>query len=399
MRPILACQTMLFSADGASLERAYRIRLETLCKKGFQLMGSAVEKRYESTLPKIAIIGCGAAAREFCLPVLNRYRGFRNSVWLVDLSGPQAKSLASEFGVENYGSDYSCLPDDLAAAFITTPHHLHAEQAIHFLNQGQSVFVEKPLAMSALEVTNMIAAAEAGRATLMVNNCRRLFPSYCAIASKLHATEFGNIRAIRICDGSPFEWKSVSDFYLKHADQAKGVFLDRGAHTLDLICWWLSSFNETPQVVEALWDAMGGQEASMDVQLTCGSTVVELAFSRLFKLQNRYTVECDTATISGRLFNPTSIEITRQGKRQVVHVAKPRGYHEHAWQLIDNFIGVVRQTEEPFFKAIDVAPSISLIEEAYRKANAFDMPWYSSDPNIPWLRQQFSGQLSHNVFK
>ena len=118
-------------------------------------------------LPRVAIIGCGAAAREFCLPVLARYPGFRGSVVVVDTRLPQAEAVAREFGIGQYCTDYRRLPVDVDAAIITTPHHLHAEQSIHFLQQGKSVFAEKPLGMTETEVAGILEAADSGGATLM----------------------------------------------------------------------------------------------------------------------------------------------------------------------------------------------------------------------------------------
>ena len=84
--------------------------------------------------------------------------------------------------------------------------------------------------------------------------------------------EYGAILDVRVSDGSPFEWSSVSDFYLRNAAQAKGVFLDRGAHTVDVVCWWLSDqlAGNRPQIIDARHDAMGGAEARFHVNMAFG---------------------------------------------------------------------------------------------------------------------------------
>jgi predicted dehydrogenase len=341
-------------------------------------------------IPRVAVIGCGAAAREFCLPVLAKYPDFRRSIVLVDKTASQAASVATEFGIQHHCTDYRSLPFEVEAAIVTTPHHLHAEQSIHFLRQGKPVFAEKPLGMSSAEVSQMLEAATMGGATLMVNNCRRLFPAYRRVRDLLCSGEYGAIVNVRISDGSPFEWNSVSDFYLRNPPQAKGVFLDRGAHTVDVVCWWLSG---RPQVIDARSDALGGAEALLKVQMALGKTTVELAFSRLYKLENCFTVECENATISGRLFNSTKFEIQRNGRTESIQAGKPAQYHEYAWQLLENFIEVVQGIAPPLFTAADVAPSIALIDETYQQATTFDLPWYENDPNLALLRSQ---AMTHN---
>lgn len=336
-------------------------------------------------LPRVAVIGCGAAAREYCFPVLAKFPEFRRSVVAVDKSPSQAATVADEFGIQSHCSDYQNLPFEVDAAIVTTPHHLHAEQSMHFLRQGTPVFVEKPMGMSTIEVTQMLEAAESGGTTLMVNNCRRLFPAYRRVHELLSSGEFGNVLRINISDGSPFDWNSVSAFYLRDAQQARGVFLDRGAHTVDIVGWWLSG---QPQVVTSRFDAMGGAEALMKVQMSLEKTDIELAFSRLFKLENCYSVECENAQIRGRLFQSTRLEVVRNGQVESIQAGKPALYHEYAWQLLENFIDVVQDIAPPLFTAADVAPSIALIDDAYRLATPFDLPWYENDPNLALFRGQ-----------
>ena len=333
-------------------------------------------------LPPVAVVGCGSAAREFCLPRLADQHGHRTSVVVVDAQPHQAKSIAQEFGVDHYCTDYQDLPLDVAAAIIATPHHLHAEQASHFLRQGKSVFVEKPLGMSSSEVTQMLDAARAHHATLMVNNCRRLFPTYRTVRELLHSGKYGKVLRIDIHDGSELAWSSVSAFQIRDAATARGVFWDRGAHTVDIVCWWLG---QRPGVVRASSDAFGGAESVMDIELACGDTSIHLKFSRLYKLENSFRIQCEDGRIEGRLFNATRCDVTRNGQTTSIPVEPPILYHEYAWQLVDNYIAVIQGRAEPLFVAEDVAPSISVIEEAYRKAVPYELMWYDADPNISLL--------------
>lgn len=334
-------------------------------------------------LPRVAVVGCGAAAREYCLPLLTKFPDCRRSVVAVDTNAMQAAAVASEFDIHNHCSDYRSLPFEVDAAIVTTPHYLHAEQSIHFLRQGIPVFVEKPLGMSSVEVEQMLAAAKAGCATLMVNNCRRLFPAYCGVHELLGSGKFGDVLRVTVSDGSPFEWNSVSAFYLRNAQQAHGVFLDRGSHTVDIVGWWLAG---RPQVVASRFDSRGGAEALMRVEMKFGRTDVELVFSRLYKLENCYSIDCEKAHIRGRLFQSTKFEIVRNGHVESIQAGQPALYHEYAWQLLENFVEVVQGIATPRFTAADVAPSIDLIDEAYQLATPFDSPWYEGDPNLALIR-------------
>ena len=79
-----------------------------------------------AALPPLVVVGCGAAAKQFCLPVLRKYPGFRQSVILVDRDFDQAEAVAREFGILHYEKDHRSVAGDIHAAIIMTPHHLHA---------------------------------------------------------------------------------------------------------------------------------------------------------------------------------------------------------------------------------------------------------------------------------
>lgn len=343
-------------------------------------------------LPPLAVIGCGAAASQFCLPVLSKYPGFRESVILVDRDLDQVRSVASKFGIPKYSTDYRSVSDNIRAAVIMTPHHLHAEQSIHFLRRCQHVFVEKPLGMTEAEVKCMLETASSTQSVLMVNNYRRLFPSYCRVRDLIFGESFGKLLRVTIRDGDEFSWDSVSSFYLRDP-QAKGVLLDRGAHTLDVLCWWLGA---VPIVTTARIDTDGGIEGLADVVLSWRETVIDLKFSRFNRLQNTYTIEFEKGTIWGRLFDPSRLWILRQGEPEMV-TCRPTLFQECAWRLMENFIRVVQGLESPLFSAQDVAPSISIIGNAYQQAVSYRRPWYQEDPNISYLRQQQAGEGSADL--
>jgi predicted dehydrogenase/nucleoside-diphosphate-sugar epimerase len=340
-------------------------------------------------LPTIAVVGCGAAAQEFFLPLLQRYPNHRDAVVLVDHSQQRAKDVARQYGMKHTASHHTELPIDVEAAILATPHHFHAGQACDFLNQGKHVLVEKPLATKSCEVAAMLEASRNHNAILMVNNYRRLFPAYKGVRERLQSGDLGKIKRIVIRDGTKFAWKSASAFYVRDT-AARGVFLDRGAHTIDVLCWWLGG---EPEVVTAQHDAGKGVEGVMSVQLKWQDAPLDLLFSRFFRLDNDYRIECERGTIHGRLFNFSQFQIERYGKIQHVHLEQPKPHYEYAWQLASNFIEAVNKQARPLFEGKDVGPSIRVIERAYQAASPVSAPWYDQDPNIRHLSDRKFGRV------
>ena len=329
-------------------------------------------------LPPVAVVGCGAAASEFCLPVLARQPGARHHVVLVDRSPRQAQATAERFGFAHWCTDYASLPREVEAAFIMTPHPLHAEQACHFLSQGKHVFVEKPLGLSTAEVDRMTAAADATGVILMANHYRRLFPAYRGVRDWISSAELGRLLRIDIQDGTRFAWESVSGFYLRDL-RARGVLFDRGAHTVDIVCWWLGG---EPTVLSAGTDAFGGLEATAQVSLEWDSVPISLAFSRLERLENRYRLHFENGVLHGRLFDASRLHIVQEGREETRTLGKTRSYAEWGRKLVAWFLESIRGKREPVCCGKDVRPAISVIERAYQVAKPFSLPWYEDDPNL-----------------
>lgn len=77
--------------------------------------------------------------------------------------------LAQKFSVSRCYTDHEDLLDasDVDAIYIALPHDLHKEWAIRTLEHHKAVMVEKPAAMNAGEVDEIIAAARKNKALFM----------------------------------------------------------------------------------------------------------------------------------------------------------------------------------------------------------------------------------------
>jgi predicted dehydrogenase/threonine dehydrogenase-like Zn-dependent dehydrogenase len=131
----------------------------------------------------IGFIGAGNFATSMLLPHLKARKDVRLT-GVVTASGLTARGAAEKFGFAFCASDAGELFDDPGthAVFVVTRHHLHAGFAERALRAGQAVFVEKPLATKAEEMTKVAAAAReiaaaTGRpAPLLVGFNRRFAP-------------------------------------------------------------------------------------------------------------------------------------------------------------------------------------------------------------------------------
>ena len=109
-------------------------------------------------------------------------KGFQDAgaeiVAIVDMNEEAAKKAAAEWNVDSVYTDVAEMLSDSSAdaVSIIVPNKFHAPLAIQCLNAGKHVFCEKPPALNAGEVQEMIDAATAADKKLMFNFNNRARP-------------------------------------------------------------------------------------------------------------------------------------------------------------------------------------------------------------------------------
>ncbi|MGI9242436.1 MAG: Gfo/Idh/MocA family protein, partial [Verrucomicrobiales bacterium] len=117
---------------------------------------------------KVGIIGAGGMVRYH---IAGFKAGGAEIVAIADLAVEAAQKVADENGIDHvYGDIAKMLEEaDIDAVSIIVPNKFHAPLALQALKAGKHVFCEKPPALNAAEVTELIAAADESGKTLMFN--------------------------------------------------------------------------------------------------------------------------------------------------------------------------------------------------------------------------------------
>jgi polar amino acid transport system substrate-binding protein len=102
---------------------------------------------------QVGLIGTGSFAQSVLLPALKRISGVQ-LLAICNNSGPSARHLANKYGAAYCTSKTEELFNDenVVAVFISTRHDSHAELIIRGLEAGKHVYVEKPMALTELEL-------------------------------------------------------------------------------------------------------------------------------------------------------------------------------------------------------------------------------------------------------
>jgi predicted dehydrogenase len=115
--------------------------------------------------------------------------------FLCDTSAEAREKLVRSFpGARATGELQELLEDpELDAVVLATPVPTHAELAIRVLEAGKHCFVEKPLATTAAEAEQAVAAAESAERILMVGHLLEYHPAVNRLKELIDGDELGNL--------------------------------------------------------------------------------------------------------------------------------------------------------------------------------------------------------------
>ena len=158
-------------------------------------------------------------------------------------SGDLAADYARRHDVPRWYDDAEELINDpeVDAVYVATPPDSHREYVVRVAQAGKPVYVEKPMARTALECEDMISACEEAGVGLFVAYYRRAMPRFAAIKELLNSGRIGRLRSVSIRNERPAAvgWADDDGWRVDPAISGGGHFVDLGSHTLDLLDWLL----------------------------------------------------------------------------------------------------------------------------------------------------------------
>jgi predicted dehydrogenase len=147
---------------------------------------------------RVAIVGCGRISGLHQLGY--RDREDAKIVVVCDTNKSNAQKKAREWNVLKVYTDYHQVLEDkeVDAVELLTPHHLHCPMTVQACQAGKHVSVQKPMALSAAEADEMIAAADKAGVTLRVYETFVYYAPAMRAKEMIEAGEIGDVRAVRM---------------------------------------------------------------------------------------------------------------------------------------------------------------------------------------------------------
>jgi predicted dehydrogenase len=154
-------------------------------------------------------------------------------------SADKSKQTAEHWGLAHGYATYAELLTDPAVKVVhlTSPNRLHFEQCRQALAAGKHVVCEKPLAMTAVETTQLAALAERAPVVTAVCYNVRFYPLCLEARARIAAGQLGNLYHVTgsyvqdwLLHETDFNWRVLAE-----EGGALRAVADIGTHWLDLI--------------------------------------------------------------------------------------------------------------------------------------------------------------------
>lgn len=184
----------------------------------------------------------------------------------------RARSFAAEFGAARaHGSYAELLADsEVDAVYVASPHTGHREHALLALAAGKPVLCEKPLAVNASQVREMIAESQRRNVFLMEAMWTRFLPIYAPIRRWL--PRIGELRLVQASFGFRCGWDPSSR--LLDPRLAGGGLLDVGVYAVSLATWAMQGLPTAVKAVGHVGQTGVDEQAGILLQFPGGAMAV-----------------------------------------------------------------------------------------------------------------------------
>ncbi len=174
---------------------------------------------------RVGLAGLGSMGRNHL-----RNLAARDDVTLVAIADPNEEVLlpsAEQTGAHPYADPAQMLDSEaLDALVVAAPTTLHHQIALHAIDRGVPVLVEKPLATTVAEGRELVEAAARRRVLLQAGHIERFNPAVLALGERLKAGALSRIFSIKTLRAGPFPAR-IRDV---------GVAVDLATHDVDIMC-------------------------------------------------------------------------------------------------------------------------------------------------------------------
>lgn len=181
--------------------------------------------------PSIAVLGCGYWGQNH----IKTLKSLGNLYAISDIDMVKANNLAKDFNVLSLTKEQLFANTEIDAIVLALPPQFHAQYAIQVLQNNKDVFIEKPIALDAIDAELVIKTSQVYNKIVMVGHILRFHSAFEKLQNIVNNGIIGDIKYINAKRWSFGKFHTESD-----------AMWDLAPHDLSLI---LALTQEKPEKV------------------------------------------------------------------------------------------------------------------------------------------------------
>ncbi len=282
----------------------------------------------------------------------------------------RARAIAARFNVPEASDnlEQALRTTNANAVYIATPVDRHREEAIHSLQAGKHVLVEKPLALNAQDAADIVQAAQAAGLRAGCAYYRRFFPRFEQARQMLAEGDFGRIISIDTCyhgwfnpqPDDPKIWR------VQHEKSGGGPLADMGSHAIDILIGLFGFPSNVFAHVRTLVQPYEVEDTAAALMQTSDGASITASFSWCSQTwAHRFEIVGEKARLR---WDPHDTgKVIKTVGRETTELDLPNAQNVHL-PLVQDFIDAVRQNREPRVSVAEAAKTNRVIDAIYQSS-------------------------------
>ena len=312
---------------------------------------------------RVGVVGAGGISAMH----LRSYRANAAQIVAVaDVDLDRAQARAAEYGGKAYGDFHEMLEvERLDAVSICTPPASHHEAASAAISCGLPVLCEKPLARTAAEAREMVAAADEAGTILMTGFCHRFHGPIVRLRQLLDEEALGEPVAFRNRFATRIQSIQQS-WFVRPEVSGGGVLVDNGVHSVDLFRYLCGEVASTAARLRTVLPDLQVEDTAALVVVAASGLVGTIELSWATPGSDNLVAVYGTEGQGVVDYNAGELRWRRAGEAewQREPAVPPDRFHLE----IAHFLRCVESGSRPRVDGRDGLRALEVIEDAYRSA-------------------------------